>query len=221
MRHIIIADHVAQRGLQEDEYSAIFRQGDLDGACGIYSLMMCLNLCNIDEAQQELLQDFEEVNKQTRFGKMVKEVEKLRGLISSGIELQELQKILQSGFRTKLECEAMEESGKKVLAFTLNHLWQGHPVLLGVKWSGVSHWVVACGMEFVTPTCDTFPTPKNKPERIFLLDPGSAKTETSIWNGYITLEAGAGRYPYTYVQEGQHCCATSISFDEAMAIWPK
>ena len=40
MRQILIADAVEDR-----DYPALFRQGDLDGACGLYALMMSLNLC--------------------------------------------------------------------------------------------------------------------------------------------------------------------------------
>ena len=49
MRQILIADAVVDR-----EHPVLFRQGDLDGACGIYALMMGLNLCGYVDDETSL-----------------------------------------------------------------------------------------------------------------------------------------------------------------------
>ena len=221
MRHIIIADHVDQRGLQGEEYSAIFRQGDLDGACGVYSLFMCLNLCGVAECQKGEI-TLDSVDKRKQFGKMIKEVENSAGLIVTGHDVDEVKNILNKSYRATLNYEIFKEPGKKAIAFVLKHLWEGHPVLMSIKGPKFLHWVVACGMEFNTPSVDAFPTKGDTPERLFLLDPGAAKAKSTLWNSYIVLEAGTGKYPYEYVEEGTSLDSIRVGFnDGVIAIWPK
>ena len=63
MRKFILADHVSRN----DEYSVCYRQGDVDGACGIYSLLACLDLCGaLNSHPSDAIEKFD---KRTRLGK--------------------------------------------------------------------------------------------------------------------------------------------------------
>lgn len=86
MRHTIIADSVQERG-----YPVLFRQGDLDGACVLYSLIMCLNLCGYVDGEISFAN---EPDRRTQLGKLYKQFENFPALFSGGCCMSELQGII-------------------------------------------------------------------------------------------------------------------------------
>lgn len=55
-------------------YNAHYRQGDLDGACGAYSIAMCLNILGVFNSEESLLKDGSKIDWRTMEGRMIKKL---------------------------------------------------------------------------------------------------------------------------------------------------
>lgn len=53
-------------------YNAHYRQGDLDGACGAYSIAMCLNILGVFNSEESLSKDDSKIDWRTLEGRMIK-----------------------------------------------------------------------------------------------------------------------------------------------------
>lgn len=214
MRHILIADAVAGRG-----YSVLFRQGDLDGACGLYALMMGLNLCGYVDDETSFA---EKPDRRTLLGKLYKQFEGYPALFSGGSYIEDLQKVVEKSFPKKIETEFFEGKNKKLLDFTVTHLCEGHPVLLGVHAQGNwGHALLACGLEFEYGT-DGLPEDEEdtpEPDKILTLDPKGYEVPPFVqWNGFIYYERqSTGKYPYSYI--GAQGEEKKVTFVSALALW--
>lgn len=212
MRQILIADAVTARN-----YPALFRQGDLDGACGLYALMMGLNLCGYVDDETSFA---EKPDRRTLLGKLYKQFESYPALFSGGSYIEDLQKVVEKTFRRKIETEFFEGKNKKLLEFTVEHICQGHPVILGVQEQGGSgHALLASGVEVeygpggVPEDEEDVP----EPDKILTLDPGGYEVPPFVhWNSFIYYKhQSGGPFPYLYI--GQYD-AKKVTFGEALAL---
>lgn len=200
MRKIILADHVSRDG----EYSTCYRQGGLDGACGIYSLLVCFDLCGNSE-------DIQKFDKRTRFGKALSSLER-KGFdlfIKGGLDLSEVMDFIGAGsYDNIFNTEKIKASGEKNLKFAIDHINEAHPTMLGLKneEEGLDHWVTAIGLELFN----------EKTIKVLLIDPLKESTRLCPWNDYLSIAQPAeGPYPYS-LSEG-----INVYCSEALAIWPK
>lgn len=213
MRQILIADAVEDR-----DYPALFRQGDLDGACGLYALMMGLNLCGYVDCDTSFAN---EPDRRTQLGKLYKHFEDYPALFSGGSYIEDLKEIVDKAYGRKIKTEFHEGNNKSIIRFTVSHLMEGHPVLLGIRApGGADHAVLACGLEFeqADPGSDGKPVKLPEPCRILVLDPGGYEVPPfMLWNSinYPTPRL-KGSYPYLFV-EG-NCNERKVTFDEALAL---
>lgn len=214
MRQIIIADAVAERG-----YPVLFRQGDLDGACGLYALMMGLNLCGYVDDETSFAK---KPDRRTVLGKLYKQFEGYPALFSGGSYIDDLQKVVDKSFGSKVETEFFEGKNRELLDFTVSHVCEGHPVILGVNTQDdMGHALLACGVEFEYGTAglpeeeDDVPDP----HKILTLDPSGYEVPSFVlWNSFIYYERqSGGRYPYLYI--GAQCEERKVSFGGALALW--
>lgn len=214
MRQILIADAVADRG-----YPVLFRQGDLDGACGLYALMMGLNLCGyVDDETSFAL----EPDRRTQIGKLYKQFEGYPALFSGGTYIEDIKKVVDEAFGRKIETEFLVGKNKELVDFTVSHLCEGHPVILGVQeQGGRGHALTACGVEFEYGT-DELPEDEDDapdPHKILTLDPDGYEVPSFVlWNSFIYYERqSGGKFPYLYI--GAHCEEKKVTFGEALALW--
>ena len=214
MRQILIADAVVDR-----EHPVLFRQGDLDGACGLYALMMGLNLCGYVDDETSFAH---EPDRRTQLGRLYKQFEDYPALFSGGSYIEDLKEVLDKAYGRKIKTEFHEGNNKSIIRFTVSHLSDGHPVILGIRArGGVAHAVLACGLEFEQATCASAKKTGElpKPQRILILDPGGYEAPSFIhWNSFIYPEPQfSGSYPYQFVDG--ICGVHKVSFDEALALW--
>lgn len=212
MRQIIIADVVEDRG-----YPALFRQGDLDGACGLYALMMGLNLCGYVDSDTSFAN---EPDRRTQLGKLYKHLEDYPALFSGGSYVEDLKEVVDKAYGRKIATEFHEGNNKSIVRFSVRHLTAGHPVLLGIRApGGAAHAVLASGLEF--EQADFGGTGGSTPEpcRILILDPGGYEVPSfMLWNSFIySTPLLKGSFPYLFV-EG-NCTERKVTFDEALALW--
>lgn len=214
MRQILIADDVADR-----DYPALFRQGDLDGACGLYALMMGLNLCGYVDSDTSFAN---EPDRRTQLGRLYKQFEDYPALFSGGSYVEDLKEVLDKAYGRKIKTEFHEGNNKSIIRFTVAQLLAGHPVLLGIRThGGVDHAVLASGLEFEQADLGSDGKSRKMPEpcRILVLDPGGYEVPSfMLWNSIIfSTPRFKGTYPYLFV-EG-NCNERQVGFDEALALW--
>ena len=214
MRHMVIADSVQERG-----YPVLFRQGDLDGACVLYSLMMCLNLCGFVDEEASFA---DEPDRRTRLGKLYKQFASFPALFSGGCHIGELQGITTKAYGRRISTEYCEGQNTKILKFTIQHLLAGHPVILGATVKGtLGHALTASGLEFEHSE-DAGETPDwsgTMPHKILMLDPEGCEVPPFMqWNSFVFCERSSHRsFPYEFV--GGDCEIRNLGFEEALAIW--
>ena len=148
------------RGRIPDE-PIFLRQGDLDGACGYYCLLMALIALGLFRRSEVLDLDVR---------KPVKALARIRASARphyfSGTGTKTLQKLL-SPVKDALQVGITNGKDNKVRDFVVEHLARGDFVVLGMEnvRQELAHWVLAVGMSG-TRTRGEF-----KPTRFLLLDP--------------------------------------------------
>lgn len=173
MRQFIFADHVSRN----DEYSACYRQGDVDGACGVYSLLACLDLCGaLTQHPSEAIEKFD---KRTRFGKALKSLGGNDILFKDGLDLDGIKKFIKAGYSRPLATSEPDPQKKRknILKFTIEHIREGHPTILGLNNGELDHWVVAAGLELFN----------DHETKILLIDPSEAASHLCPWNNYLSI----------------------------------
>lgn len=212
MRHIFIVDTVDER-----DYTVLFRQGDLDGACVLYSLMMGLNLCGYVDDETSFAN---EPDRRTQLGKLYKQFEEYPALFSGGACISELQEVVPKAYGKKIQTEFYEGKSKDIINFTVNHLYDGHPVILGMRMeNGDGHAITACGLEFERAE-EAFPDEDQEmptPHKILTLDPnGWQILSFHLWNSFILHAPHRSPFPYRFV--GGYG-VSKVKFEEALALW--
>ena len=173
------------------------RQGDLDGACGPYSLMMALLLSGGLNLSQAMKLWNGEVDGRSKFAKWTKNLDAmltkgttdkdLKGLFSAIQTLVKTTKIQNLGMvNVPLGNKTGTITSKSALAAVRQYIDDcDKPVILILDWSKTkAHWVVAVGYQVRLN--------KNGDEElahILTLDPDSSIGKTSAWNGVLGLGA--------------------------------
>lgn len=170
------------------------RQGDLDGACGPYSLMMALLLCKVITFTEAKKLWESDTDGRKKFAKWTKQFDTLLTQGTDDADLKKLFSAIQSLLNTKkttdLEMMHLSPSNKSNLKGESSlHMVKEHlenydmPVILVLDWSKTSsHWVVAVGYQEKKSEASGL-----KLANILTLDPGSSIGNTSAWNGVLGL----------------------------------
>jgi hypothetical protein len=170
------------------------RQGDLDGACGPYSLMMALLLTKVitfADAKKLWNTDPDGRNKfakwTNQFGALLiqgtcdSDLEKLFSAIQSLVKPNRTQNLKMVRLTPEKNSKLKGESSLYMVKnYIDNH---DMPVILGLDWSrNEAHWVVAVGYQEYKSKSG-----KQILANILTLDPGSSIGKTSAWNGVLGL----------------------------------
>ena len=185
--HVICNMTISQCGPVVGYELVHLRQGDMDGACGPYSLMMCLILQGV--VRREDVVALNNLDGRTALGKLWNKFQDFHALFRQGTTLQDIGSLLAT-FGRKIKLEAFEGTGVDTRKFIYRHLKDNHPVILGIYGEDLAHWVVAIGWEDMEGD--------DVPERFLLLDSSYESPRTSCWNAVINLDSAYGRYPYLY-----------------------
>ncbi|WP_128653081.1 hypothetical protein [Pseudomonas aeruginosa] len=181
--------------------SVHFRQGDLDGACGPYSLLMALvtnGIIRREEASYMGLRDG-----RTRLGKFHNRLAEFGGLISNGTDEFELD-WLGECFSRQIEIEIMEGNTRAMVEQLVNAIRQGRSSIVGVDWpGGEGHWLLVVGYQgkLVDQGSDGS---KIECTHLLCLDPFCEAPKVSLWNAVLEVQTAdglvpnAGRFPSNY-----------------------
>jgi hypothetical protein len=188
-------------------------QGELDRACGVYSLLMALLVWGVVDRDDLVGHAYDG---RERLGKFMEQVRTLfSGLIVEGTQMNELRDLVAKTFHTQLDWEYWPYGGTSVRRFAHAHLAQDRPVILGLRSGSTAHAVLAIGYEAGGPDAASAP-----PRRFLLLDPSRSDRHASPWNASVRTIADPGRLPYRFAG-GPDGSETSVSFDTALALWPR
>ncbi|WP_242928410.1 hypothetical protein [Pontibacter vulgaris] len=181
-------------------------QGSIDGACGPYSIFM--GLLTLGLADRNEVTSFN-TDGRTRLGKLINKLNNdYASLFKHGTYLNDLEKILLENYGSLIHTETRETKNKDLTNFTIQHLKENHPTIIGINFSGGGHWMLAVGFE------------ENKEKgisRLLLLDPSDAKPVVSSWNSIIELNVTQkGKYPFKWWTASRY-----VQFDQAIALWCK
>lgn len=182
------------------------RQGDADGACGPYCILMGLLACGLIERDQATGTSARDAR--TRLGRVWAKFGDLGPLITNGTNDDDLEEIIAAfgpsvGLATppRLSPAALNE-------FIVSSLLEDQPVIVGIDIrAGQRHWVLAVGID---DSSDTL--------RLLVLDPGGDMSPLACWNAVIELSMERRRYPSQYwSQQMDGACVV----EAALAIVPR
>jgi hypothetical protein len=152
------------------------RQGDMDGACGPYTLMMSLIINGV--ITRDSATSLDSVKGSTRLEKFRDNLLAFGSLCNEGTFVSDLE-WLTDCFKSKVKVDSHEGLSTKQLAATIKEYTdQDNSVILGLHWQGGGgHWVVVVGYELVGEQLT----------KLFVLDPGYPPSMINSWNAVIDL----------------------------------
>ena len=171
------------------------QQGEMDGACAVYSMMMNLLILKVLTRSQV-------VNLNTTFkgntakGRLFKEFFVTEGLCRDGFYFSEIKEKLSHSFAKEVTSSALQYtaslSDQTIFVEELKTAINGNlPLVTAISFRGGAHAILAIGYE----------EQEGVVEKIFCLDPGYTINHTSFWNSVIILNKGKGKYSHQYITD--------------------
>lgn len=170
------------------------RQGDMDGACAVYSLAMAM-LC-MGVVTNEDLQIYNCADKRTRKGKLLSHFLEEQGLVRNGYFVTMAKEIRASNFNIN----AIRKNPKEyadVINEIADFLDEDNPVIISTEFGNGAHALLAIGYE--TEDND------DKITKILCLDPSEEAPLYTYWNCIIDVSRTGGKleYPFVYITSTQ------------------
>ena len=155
---------------------AHYKQGDLDGACGAYSISMVLNILGVFEAD-EIYSDSDKSDNRLAERRLIKALNE-QGLYRDGLDSSDIQGILSKNFSKYVSVQAFSKKDNIVDLIKAN-LNENTPVILRLGLNRDNgHWVVVVGYEIDT---------HGEIIAFLTLDPGVNSPTYSLWNGVLNV----------------------------------
>lgn len=159
---------------------AHLRQGELDGACAVYSMMMCLVIEKI--IKRNIITNVpESLRRNTSDGRLINHFLEKQGMVVDGYELKILKDELQSAFRKKVAPCYYSADEYDLTAVIKEAIDSNKPA--EIKFSRkrqYGHAVVIIG----------YKEEKDKTS-FYCLDPGYPMEECQIWNNVLEVDLAA------------------------------
>ena len=166
------------RGTKQEAH---LRQGQLDGACAVYSMMMCLIIERI--IKRNLVTDVpSRLKRNTADGRLVSYFLEKQGMVIDGYWLNELCDDLQKAFKKKVIPHYYGKNNDvDLIDEIINNLELNHPVEISFRRKGTfGHALVAVGYKV-----------EGSSVTLYCLDPGYILEEGQIWNNILVIDTTA------------------------------
>lgn len=159
---------------------AHLRQGELDGACAVYSMMMCLVIEKI--IKRNIITNVpESLRRNTSDGRLINHFLEKQGMVINGYELKILKDELKSAFRKKVTPYHFSADEYDLVAVIKEAIDSNKPVEIGLsRKRQYGHAVVIIG----------YKEEKGKTS-FYCLDPGYPMEECQIWNNVLEVDLNA------------------------------
>lgn len=169
------------------------RQGDIDGACAVYSMLMCLLMVKA-VTRKEISLSNENPDGRESIGRLIKTFMTSQGLLRKGYELDKLDVDLQHAYKRKISTDYFpKEEDKDLLAAIINALDADKPVEIGFMYKrGGGHAVAVIGYK-----------KENDSTLLFCLDPGYPIYDGMYWNNVLCVVGDQiqGHNTYNYLDK--------------------
>ena len=170
------------------------QQGDLDGACAIYSLvmaMLCKGLLTDDDTKV-----YNRPDRRTDKGKLLYQFFNERGMIRNGYSYVTLAKeINESPFAIKAIRKNPKTNDDRITLIS-KYIKDNSPIIISVRFPEGAHALLAIGIEFNSDESIT---------KILCLDPSNPSPKYSPWNCFIDVSKDTMTdYPFICVSEHSH-----------------
>jgi hypothetical protein len=194
--------------LRSDNRLVSLTQGDLDGACGPYALMMALLTCGAITRKDAVHLWLGDIKKGTKVDKVITKLgtllrhgttaDQLIKLFTSIQEYSELKGLACNAKLQNLKISETESRGKALFKTVKTSIDAGFPTILKLEWGATdAHWVVAIGYQ------EDRLLGGDEMEAILVLDPGEQFSTTCVWNGILsTTHPKRGSLPFRYWTNG-------------------
>lgn len=171
------------------------RQGDMDGACAVYSLAMAM-LC-MGVVTNEDLQIYNCADKRTRKGKLLSHFLEEQGLVRNGYSFVTMAKEIRA---SNFNINAIRKNPKEyadVINEIADFLDEDNPVIILTEFGNGAHALLPLGYE--TEDND------DKITKILCLDPSEEAPLYTYWNCIIDVSRTGGKleYPFVYITSTQ------------------
>ena len=171
------------------------RQGDMDGACAVYSLAMAM-LC-MGVVTNEDLQIYNCADKRTRKGKLLSHFLEEQGLVRNGYSFVTMAKEIRA---SNFNINAIRKNPKEyadVINEIADFLDEDNPVIISTEFGNGAHALLAIGYE-TEDNDDTI-------TKILCLDPSEEAPLYTYWNCIIDVSRTGGKleYPFVYITSTQ------------------
>ena len=191
---------LTREGAMADNDLVHLMQGDADGACGPYSLLMCLIINGVISRDDAIF--LHEADGRTLLGRFRDNLLAFGSLVKDGTTSSELD-WLSEGFKKDIYVEVLWDKSTKQRADQIaDALNKNNPVIVRADWNGGgAHWMVAVGYEIDS---------NHIVRKILTLDPASPRSNQCPWNGVIELfdangrTVNSGNKPSTYWAFNDH-----------------
>ena len=159
---------------------AHLRQGELDRACAVYSMMMCLVIERI--IKRNIITNVpQDLRRNTSDGRLINHFLEKQGMVVKGYLLYTLQQELKSAFKKKVNSVYYNVKDYNIVDEILNCLENNHPVEIGFEYvGGNGHAVVVIGYQQMDNIV-----------RFYCLDPGYPINECQIWNNVLEIDTNS------------------------------
>ncbi|WP_397449954.1 hypothetical protein [Pseudomonas sp. NA-150] len=195
-----------------------FRQGDLDGACGPYSLVMALvanGIIDLAEASYMSLSDG-----RTRFGKFNSRLLSFGGLIGDGTDRYDLS-WLSACFGNEISVEPLNGNTRTMVEKLVCAVKVGRASIVGVDWvGGEGHWLLVVGYQGKLVRAGT-PEETIECTHLLCLDPMVEAPKVSLWNSVIEVQDEVGSLVNQGPLPSNHWCVgepTKCKITNALSI---
>jgi hypothetical protein len=188
--------------------SVHLRQGSMDGACGLYSLMMGLIICGVVRYDDAC--SLSAFSSKSKIGRLFEYFANLSPLLIEGTNADHILTAINKYFPGKIDFQKRERERKRpdLVKFIDKHIINNDPVLLILTYEGGAHWVLVIGRE-----CEKI-AGKTTLCRFLILDPSEDTSKICSWNGVIETRKQKGKYPYSWWPKeftAQLECAIALS----------
>ena len=203
---IIDALHIEETGVlaktKNGRYQTVhLQQGDLDGACAVYSTMMILIMINAVK-YNDISYGGTTYDGRSRIEKLKKELFEINGLHRDGNhffhnQYDNIKDKLERSFGKEVSVVHLNSNEDETVADIQKQVLNNQPVLISyASKNGGAHALVAVGIES---------DGNDKPTKILCLDPSYSSPAFTYWNSVIDLKPYKGKYKYRNITESGKC----------------
>lgn len=196
MIHIINKLQLSPQGLVacNTKQKVHLQQGSMDGACAVYSMMMCLIVIRSINYNDVVNLNDDTIKGNTSKGRLIHKFLYHNGFVRKGYHIEELNNDLLNAFRKRVEtCYYSIDNDNEIVKIIKETLDHDYPMVLGFDRKGnTGHAVTVIGYE---------DNPKGV--MLYLLDPGYPIQNGQYWNNVIQIETNSNKKynAYNFVEE--------------------